>query len=271
MSHSESRPTVTVNGIHELTRVWEPEPGPPRCDVVLVHGINEHSGRYEHVGDQLSKAGFRVESFDLVGWGATGGPRGDISDWTVYLDQVQRHLEPLLSNQRPTVLYGHSMGGLIAAEYLVAERPQPDFAILSAPSMHAGAAWQRLVAKSLAPVAGGLRLPANIKGEELSTDPAVGEAYFADPLVDTSATIRFAERFFAAMDRTGNAIADLSVPTLVIHGADDPIVLSSTLAPFDRIAAAEQRVYPGIRHELHNEPSGPEILAEVIDWITDRL
>ncbi len=118
MSHSESRPTLTVNGVHELTRVWEPESSPPRCDVLIVHGINEHSGRYEHVGDQMSTAGFRVESFDLVGWGASGGARGDISDWTVYLDQVQGHLEPLLSNQRPTVLYGHSMGGLIVAEYM---------------------------------------------------------------------------------------------------------------------------------------------------------
>lgn len=271
MSRSESRPTVTVNGIHELTRVWEPAEESPRCDVVLVHGISDHSGRWEHVGDQLSDAGFRVESFDLVGWGASGGPRGDISDWTVYLDQVQGHLEPLLDNGRPTVLYGHSMGGLIAAEYLVAERPKPDLAILSAPALHAGAPWQHMLSRVLAPVVGRVRLPTNIKGEDLSTDPAVGEAYFADPLVNTSPTIRFGQLLFAAMARTAPVMADLEVPTLVIHGADDPTVLPSATEPLGQIAVAERRVYPGIRHELHNAPAGPEIVGEIVDWISDRL
>ena len=96
MSASSARPTVTVGGIHELTRRWEPK-SEPRADVLILHGISEHSGRYEHVGEQMSAAGFAVESFDLIGWGASGGARGDIEDWTMLLDQIQGHLDPMLS------------------------------------------------------------------------------------------------------------------------------------------------------------------------------
>lgn len=271
MSASSARPTVTVGGIHELTRRWESESGEPRADVLIVHGINEHSGRYEHVGEQMSAAGFAVEGFDLIGWGASGGARGDIEDWTMLLDQIQGHLESLLSNPRPTVLYGHSMGGALAAEYLVAERPQPDLGVLSAPALAAGEAWQRALARALSGILGGLRLPSGLDGSQLSRDPSVGAAYFSDPLVDTKATVRMGQAFFSAMDRTNAAIGRLTIPTLVIHGTADTIVPPSASEPFEAIDVAERRTYPGLRHELHNEPEGPEIIREVIEWISARI
>lgn len=270
MSASSARPTVTVGGIHELTRRWEPN-SEPRADVLIVHGISEHSGRYEHVGEQMSTAGFAVESFDLIGWGASGGARGDIEDWTMLLDQIQGHLEPLLSTPRPTILYGHSMGGLLSAEYLLAERPHPDLAVLSAPALSGGAAWQHAVGRALSGILGKVRVPSRLQGSQLSRDPSVGAAYFSDPLVDTSATVRMGHAFFSAMDRTTAAIDRLAVPTLVIHGTADTIVPPSASEPFERLEVAERRTYSGLRHELHNEPEGSEIITEVIEWISAHI
>ena len=271
MTKSHARPTVTVGEVHELTRRWEVDDGDAEADVVIVHGISEHSGRYEHVGDRMSEAGLSVEAFDLIGWGASGGPRGDIDDWTRLLDQIQDHLEPLVEGDRPTVLFGHSMGGLLATEYLLSERPHPDLAVLSAPALQGGAPWQRTLAKALSGVLGGVRIPADISGDQLSRDPAVGEAYFADPLVDTRATVRMGHALFSAMDRTSPLVGGLDVPTLVLHGSADTVVPPSASEAFEHVPLAERRLYADLRHELHNEPEGPEIIDEVIGWIRGRI
>lgn len=269
MAQSHATPTVTVGGVHELTRVWEADN--PKADLVLVHGISEHSGRYEHVGVAMARAGIQVEGFDLIGHGASGGARVDVDDWSVFLDQVQGHLEPLIDAGRPTVLLGHSMGGLVASEYLVSGRPLPNLAVLSAPALAGGAKWQRVLSARLAGLVGRLPIPSDIKGEQLSRDPDVGLAYFSDPLVFTKPTVRFGNELFEAMDRTNLAIASLSVPTLVIHGTSDTVVPFGASEPFSGIESAERRPYPDLRHELFNEPEGGQIVREVIEWIEAHL
>lgn len=269
MISSTARPTVAPDGTHELTRRWEANE--PRANVLIVHGISEHSGRYEHVGAWLAEHGFAVESFDLIGCGATGGTRADIEDWTAFLDQIQAHLGPMVEDPLPTILMGHSMGGLLAAEYLASERPEPDLAVLSAPGLSGGAAWQRVASRLLSPVVGKLVMPTGVKGEDLSRDPAVGEAYFADPLVYPKATVRFGLAMFEAMDRAAANVNRITTPTLVIHGTADPVVAPESSEVFERVEAAERRTYPDLRHELFNEPEGDQVVADVIEWIDARL
>ena len=74
MIASHATPGVTIGGVHELRRTWDPE-GDPAATVVIVHGLGEHSGRYERTGGLLAEAGFAVRSFDLIGFGASGGRR----------------------------------------------------------------------------------------------------------------------------------------------------------------------------------------------------
>lgn len=269
MISSTARPTVTPDGTHELTRRWETDD--PKASVLIVHGIAEHSGRYEHVGAWLAERGFAVEAFDLIGCGATGGPRADIEDWTLLLDQIEAHLTPMIDDASPSIIYGHSMGGLLAAEYLESERPQPDLAVLSAPGLAGGAAWQRSASRILSSVIGKLSIPTGIKGEQLSRDPAVGEAYFSDPLVHTKPTVRFGDALFQAMDRTIAKVGLIGVPTLVIHGGADTVVPLEASEVFEQVASAERRTYPDLRHELHNEPEGKQIVDEVVDWLEARL
>ena len=269
MINSTARPTVTPDGTHELTRRWETDD--PRANVLIVHGIGEHSGRYEHVGSWLAERGFAVEAFDLIGCGATGGARADIEDWTLFLDQIEAHLTPMVDDELPSVLLGHSMGGLLAAEYLASERPHPDLAVLSAPGLAGGAAWQRTASRVLSGVIGKVSIPSGIKGEQLSRDPAVGEAYFSDPLVETRATVRLGDALFRAMDRTTASVGLIEIPTLVIHGAADTVVPPEASEVFGQVASAERRTHPDLRHELHNEPEGPQVYGDVIDWIEAHL
>jgi alpha-beta hydrolase superfamily lysophospholipase len=113
--------------------------------------------------------------------------------------------------------------------------------------------------------------PNKITAEQLSSDPAVGEAYFADPLVETKATMRFGKTFFAEQDRLVDHQGDIDIPTFVIHGADDELVQPAASAGLASSPGVERKVYPGIRHELHNEPDRDRILGDISDWIDEKL
>ncbi len=170
------------------------------------------------------------------------------------------------------VMYGHSMGGLIATRYAESDHPQPDLLVLSAPALDVNApVVLKLVAKLVSRVLPGLRLAAPTKGELLSRDPAVGEAYIADPLVDMKATTRFGAEFLDAMARSRAALGSVRVPTLVIHGGDDTLVPPAASAPLAAIAGVDRRVFPGLRHEMHNEPEQLEVLEYVGAWLDRRL
>ncbi|HJR92309.1 MAG TPA: lysophospholipase [Acidimicrobiia bacterium] len=254
----------------QLVRRWGPEDDPV-AEIVLVHGIAEHSGRYERTGNLLAEAGFGVTSADLIGFGATGGRRGDVADWAHFLDQIQVLVEEARQTGRPTVLMGHSMGGLLALEYVLSERPGPDLLVLSAPGLEGGAAWQRAAAPILGRLVPRLRIPNALKGEQLSRDPAVGASYFADPLVLTATCTRLGAALFAAMERTRSAVTGLEMPTLVIHGGLDTIVPPTATVELGQLPTVQRRLYPTLRHELLNEPEGPAIVSEIAEWIRAGL
>lgn len=260
---------TTRTGVTELTRHWAA--ADPWASMLIVHGIGEHSGRYERTGSQLADAGIDTRSFDLVGYGASGGRRGDCESWNGWLLQILDNLAPAFNSGLPTVLLGHSLGGLICASYAQSLNRQTDLLVLSSPSLTGGAAWQRALARILPKLAPTLAFPSALKGEQLSRDEAVGEAYFADPLVYTKGTVRLGALVFEQMDKVARSLDALDTPTLVTHGGLDTIVPPAASLPFEALSNVERKVYPRLRHETMNEPEGPEVVADVIEWIRAKV
>jgi alpha-beta hydrolase superfamily lysophospholipase len=263
---------TTRDGIRLLTRHWVSEA--PRAGVLIVHGLGEHSGRYEHVGDQLAGAGLETFSWDHRGFGASAGERAWVDRWSRFHDDVEDRLAAVRAALpgKPAVLYGHSMGGLIALGYCVSDRPLPDLLVLSAPGIADDlAAWKHALAPVLARIVPHLSLANGIPPEMLSRDPARQAAARTDPLMLNTSTTAFGARAFEEQVRTREAAARLSIPTLVIHGLDDPVVPPPATEPLAILPGVTRRAYAGIRHELHNEPEGPQILADVVAWIDERL
>jgi alpha-beta hydrolase superfamily lysophospholipase len=258
---------------HEVIRSWVPA-GDPAARIIAVHGIAEYSGRYEVLGELLAAAGFEVHCPDLFGFGESGGTRrAYVEEWNDYFDQVQAHIEQAAGGkpETPVVLLGHSMGGLIALGYLLSERPQPDLAVLSAPALGGGAAWQKLLAGPLAAVAPTLAVSNKLDGSLLSRDPEVAELYFADPLVITSTSARLGSYMFKAQNAALESLDRLRVPTLVMQGGADRIVSPASTAVLADLPTVERRLYPKLRHEIFNEPEGPDLVAEVVDWLRRQL
>ena len=267
--NSRSRPEAVAGFGMEQVREWSTE-GTPRAAVILVHGIAEHSGRYERTGSILSDAGYVVRSFDLFGFGGSGGRRGDILEWDIYHDQIERHLTSMKALEVPVILFGHSMGGSLAAGYVISGRPTPDLLVLSAPAFSGGAGWQRVLAAVGTRLAPTISIPNSLKAEQLSRDPAVGEAYFSDPLVWRKTTPRLGNHLFEAMAEISDGASRIDIPTLVLHGGADTIVPPQSTAFLGELPGVERRLYPALRHEILNEPEGPELIQEIIEWIEQR-
>jgi acylglycerol lipase len=110
-----------------------------------------------------------------------------------------------------------------------------------------------------------------VDADTLSTDQEVCQAYVVDPFNQHRSTVRFAHAAFREQRRVVAALDRLSIPTLVVHGGDDRLVPAEASARFQGRAGVTRRVYPGVRHELHNEPAGRRIIADEIEWIRDQV
>ncbi len=265
---------TTRDGLIQLRRRW-PALGRPRAVVYVLHGISEHSGRYDHVGRALAARGFEVVATDHRGHGSSGGRRAHVGRWAEYLDDVTDQLGQIRRLGLPVVMLAHSMGGLIALSYCVEGRPPPDLLVTSGPALGYGGGPARYLVRMVGPalrrVAPNATVRSGIDPWLLSTDPGVGEKLAADPLWNRGTTISLGHRLLEAMERTRRDIDRLSVPTLCIHGGDDRLVPIASSEILASVAGAQRRVYEGLRHEVFNEPTGLDVLAEVIDWIDTEL
>jgi len=261
---------TTRDGLTQRRRHWAADD--PQAAILLVHGIGEHSGRYEHVGDALSDAGFDVLAFDQRGFGETGGRRAFVTEFSEYTDDVADLLTERRELGVPVVLMGHSLGGLIAATHLVGDGPQPDFAVLSAPALSAPIPlWQRVAAPVLSRILPEFHVKSDFDGSILSRDPEVQDAYDNDPLRVNGTTASLGRQIMVTMESTAADIDRITLPTYVLHGADDALVLPAASEPLGDMANVTRKVWPGLRHECMNEPEWPEVVAAIIDWLSTQL
>jgi len=113
----------------------------PRAVVLLVHGLGEHAGRYDALARRLNGWGFEVRGYDQYGHGESGGPRGGLNSDTRLLDDLADLVESTrvrFPRDTPLILLGHSMGGLVAAQFVARYASRVDGLVLSSPALDAG-------------------------------------------------------------------------------------------------------------------------------------
>jgi alpha-beta hydrolase superfamily lysophospholipase len=263
------------DGIALLTRRWPPA-GDPWATLLVVHGLGEHSGRHEATAGRFAAAGIATASYDHRGSGASAGRRADVERWASFLDDIEDRLAASRRTGLPAAIYGHSLGGLLLADYLLDDRPLPDVAILSAPALGSkvNPALRRAV-PLLATILPRVAIANPWDGAALSRDPAIGAAVAADPLCETRTSFRLANGLFRAMDRVRSRLAErggFPLPVLLVHGGADPLVPTETSAFAGAYPSVEPRVYPDVRHEPHHDPvDGTRIVDEMTDWFREQV
>jgi acylglycerol lipase len=270
--------TRTRDGLELRTLRWAAD-GDPRAHLLLIHGIAEHAGRHAHVATRFAQAGIETHAFDLRGFGASSGRRAYLDRWSQYHEDVEDQLAAIraVSGRLPVVLYGHSMGGLIAIGHVLADvpRPAPDLLVLSAPAIGANVAlWKRSLADVLGRLAPRFEIANDLPPGGLSHDGQVELAYRSDPLNYHRTTARLGMELFHEQARVAarlTRIAALSLPTYVLHGSDDEVVPVSSSASLEDRENVTRRVYPGLRHEMHNEPEAAAVIDDTTAWILAQV
>ncbi|MGH2512233.1 MAG: lysophospholipase, partial [Candidatus Limnocylindrales bacterium] len=226
-------------------RHW-PATGEPVAEVLVIHGLGEHGGRYQRTAGIFAAAGFDTWALDLRGFGASAGRRAFVNRLDTWLDDIADRVAALRELGRPVVLFGHSMGGLVACRYAETDRLQPDLLVLSAPALTDNLpAWQKVLARIFGRVAPTLTVRNHIEGAVLSRDPTVGRDYLADPLNVHATTARLGAVLLAAQASTLTDLGRLRVPALVIHGGADRLVPTASSEVFAGRPGVERRVFKG--------------------------
>ncbi len=256
-------------------RAWLP-PTPQRI-IVLVHGYGEHSGRYERTATDLAHSGFAVHAYDQQGHGRSHGVRCHVRRFDDLLDDLEGFVSALRAEQTPLpiVVVGHSMGGLLVAAY--ASQRNPDVAgvatsgaALATPPDLSRARMSML--RGLRWLAPRLSFASRLDPETLSRDPQVVRAFLEDPLVETRIAVSLAAEMLSAMKRTVAAAAAVRVPMLLLHGEDDRLCpVEGSRGFFEQLKLTQRRLrtYPGLRHEIFNEPERREVLDDLTGWIRE--
>jgi alpha-beta hydrolase superfamily lysophospholipase len=262
-----------VDGVRIVYDVWTPD-ATPRGVVILSHGLGEHARRYDHVAQRFGRDGLLTYALDHRGHGRSGGKRvlvKDISEFTGDFDT----LVGIATHER--IVLGHSMGGGIVFAYGVEHPDNYDLMVLSGPAVAAQTAVSPVLAflaKTIGAIAPGLPLQ-QLDAGAVSRDPAVVDAYNTDPLVYHGKVPGGIARVLMLVGETmPQRAASLNAPLLVVHGSDDrliPVEGSHQLVAAVGSSDVELKVYPGLYHEVFNEPEQDQVLDDVVSWINARL
>jgi alpha-beta hydrolase superfamily lysophospholipase len=257
----------------------------PRAIVQLAHGVGEHAHRYQELVGHLNAAGYTVYADDHRGHGQTGVHQhaGDLSRLgrlgpgglraavagVHQLSGIIRAAHP----EVPLVLLGHSWGSFMVQMIVNRHAGDYDAVVLS------GTAY---------------RMPGYLDGgdlnrrhknlgatgvEWLSRDPAVAQAFIADPLTTSTPLaklfgLRDAARLFG---RPSRGLPE-TLPMLILVGSDDTVggersarMLVRAYSNRSGLRDIRLIVYPGARHEVFNETNRDEVFADLISWLDERL
>jgi acylglycerol lipase len=274
---------TNVTGQSAYWQAWLPR-DTPRAIIVIVHGIHEHSARYAHVGARLAAAGYAVYAADHRGHGRSDGRRANIERMALILEDLGSFVRFAAERHAglPVFIVGHSLGGLIALHYAIncgrAGSGSTSLAglVVSGPAVTAtaGSALARRLAGVLSTLVPNLGVAALDADHKISRDPEVVRAYREDPLVYRGRIkARTGAEILAAMQRLPTQLTRLSVPLLLLHGTDDQICpLVGSIMVHDAVSSPDRtlRRYPGLYHEVFNEPEREAILTDLICWLDDR-
>ena len=206
------------DGIDFFVRGWEPD-HKPKALVALVHGLGEHTGRYEHVAKAMTEAGYALAGFDLRGHGKSGGIRGHFPS----LDAVMQDIKDFfifLTGRYPDIpqfLYGHSLGGLLVLTYALKNKTGLKGVIATGVGLRSPIHEQKMkimMAKLLGSLAPSVQIASGLETAAISRDQNVVNIYIHDPLVHDRISLGFGKTGLNATDYVWSHAGEFSVPLL---------------------------------------------------------
>ena len=257
---------------------WLPE-AEPRAILLVVHGLAEHSGRYQKLAERFVTLNYGVFALDHQGHGKSEGLAGYVTRFHDYLIDLETFYR-IVRDKYPTArifMIGHSMGGTIATAYAIRHQRELAGLVLSGATLKVGESVSPMmvvlarVLSRLMPKAG---LDA-IDASAISRDPAVVTAYQDDPMVYRGKIrARLGGELLNAMQEIQSRMPQIKLPVLVMHGSADRLSNPNGSQMLYQGISSEDRTlkqYQGCYHEIFNEPEHEMVLSDLENWLNAHL
>ena len=253
----------------------------PKAALVVVHGLGEHSGRYDNLLNALSDSGVSVYACDSRGFGRSAGKRGCVSSFADYVDDQKIFIDMLKSAnpKTPLLMLGHSLGGLIAFKYALEYGSSISGIILSSPAfVFTGkvAGWKKALARLFSKIKPDFSLSSSSDFAGLSHDLEYVESCKDDPLLHNMVSARLYTEFMETSSECMSRAFEFNPPVLIFHGNADPIIdYKGSETIFERVSSRDKeiRIFDGLYHKTMNEipEERQKVLAVVASWVNKHL
>lgn len=264
-------------GLSLFYQSWRPPEAV--ASLVLVHGLSEHSGRYMGLVNRLVSHGISVYAFDHRGHGHSTNKRiAHVDSWEEYRGDLSAFMGLVSEQNRaaPLFLMGHSMGGLISANYVLHSSPELDGVILSAPPLGEIKIplYLRLAAQLLSVIRPRTVFQSGLDLAGISRDSEVLEAYRKDPFIHGKVTARWGVEFLRTVGWTSDHAHRFDTPLLILHGDADRLVpITGSRQFFQRVPHRDKHfiTYRGGYHESLGDLHREQVKSDISGWLLDRL
>jgi len=277
MSTVENSEWKTNEGEKMFSQKWLTD-GQTKAVVVLVHGLGEHIGRYNHVAKFLNQNQISVYGFDHRGHGKSSGKRGHIGSNQFFMSDID-HMIAEAKKENPEIpifIYGHSLGGNMVLYYALSKKPAIKGVIATSPGLGTGEPVppaKLLAAKILKTLVPAMTMDNGLDVNNLSHNPQVIKDYQEDPLVHPMISAKLATLMFSNGDWIIENASKFNLPLLLLQGEKDHIVsLEKTKLFAEKVPASliTFKIFPGLYHEMHNEYEQDQVLSYILEWINQH-
>lgn len=258
---------------------WSITPDDYSANLLFVHGMAEHSGRYQEVAEHFASLGYCCHALDLRGLGRSEGPRGHADSFWDLIDDTALLADTIRSGDtsHPLFLVGHSMGGLIVLATGLKYPAVFNGIIASSPALEVRMplpGWKKALATLSAKLMPRLSVDNGIRGKIALRDPAEIKSYDEDPLLYTKVTAGFYASFSQVMAETLANAAKFSLPLLVIQAGADQILNPEGARMFAEHAGVDDKkfiMYEGLYHALFSEPEKAQVFDDMAAWLKAHI
>ena len=257
-------------------REWIPKEKVKK-NLFIIHGLGEHSGRYEDLAKILTQEGIGVFSIDLIGHVKSSGRKGHIKSFEDFINAVETGVIYVRKKflDTPIILFGHSLGGLISLKFLIdRESKEIERSIISSPWIETALEIPNhllFIHKIFQKIIPGLQLSNNLITSHLSKDKKIVEKYENDILVHDKISLNLFSEIIKTIDDVIDRSSRIKIKILIYHGKNDKIISHkgtekvASLIPNNKFI-----LFKDIFHEPHNDNEKDLVFKELIEFINKQ-
>lgn len=248
-----------------------------KANIIIIHGVGEHSGRYVETAEKFFEQGFNIYTGDLIGHGLSDGHRIFIDSIDDYLDNVNFFINRV-KNDLPLFILGHSMGGLIVLYFMLSNKDRNIRGVIATSPYIKDKiripAIKYLVGKTAATIFPKLRIESGLIGEMVCRDKEIAQKYDHDTLNCSKVTARWFVELGKARINLILQNESFDTPCLILQAGGDVVVDAESVQQFyDKMGSKDKEfvLYNEFFHEILNDPERDRVIDKIGSWISERV